>query len=45
MNGLPLRSIAAVNKSLVVLVGVLRDIIVSIIGHPNDFAVEVASNS
>jgi hypothetical protein len=45
MNGLPLRSITAVNKSLVVLAGALREITVSIIGHPNDFAVEVASNS
>ena len=45
MNGLPLRSITAVNKSLVVLAGALREITVSIIGRPNDFAVEVASNS
>ena len=45
MNGMPLRSITAVNKSLTVLAGALRDISVSIIGHPNDFAVEVTSSS
>ena len=45
MNGMPLRSITAVNKSLVVLAGALRDISVSIIGHPNDYAVEVTSSS
>jgi hypothetical protein len=28
-----------------VLAGALRDVSVSIIGHPNDFAVEVASSS
>ena len=39
MNGMPLRSITAVNRSLVVLAGALRDISVSIIGHPNDYAV------
>jgi hypothetical protein len=32
MNGMPLRSITAVKKSLVVLAGALRDISVSIIG-------------
>ena len=42
---MPLRSITAVNKSLIVLAGALRDISVSIIGHPNDFAVEVTSSS
>jgi hypothetical protein len=43
MNGMPLRGITAVNKSLTVLAGALRDISVSIISHPNDFAVEVAN--
>jgi hypothetical protein len=45
MNGQPLRSITAVNTSLIVLAGALRDISVSVIGQPNDFAVEVASSS
>ena len=35
MNGMPLRGITAVNKSLTVLAGALRDISVSIISHPN----------
>ena len=45
MNGQPLRSITAVNGSLVVLAGALREITVSIIGTPDDFAIEVASGS
>ena len=45
MNSRPLRSITAVNGSLVVLAGALREITVSIIGTPDDFAIEVASGS
>jgi hypothetical protein len=45
MNGKPLRSITAINKSLVVLAGALREITISIIGDSQDFAVEVASGS
>jgi hypothetical protein len=45
MNGRPLRSMTAVNKSVIVLAGALREITVSIIGGPDDFAVEVASGS
>jgi hypothetical protein len=45
MNGKPLRSITAVNSSIVVLVGALLEITVSIIGNANDFAIEVASGS
>lgn len=45
MNGKPLRSITAVNKSLVVLAGALREITISIIGDYDDFAIEVASGS
>ena len=45
MNGRPLRSITAVNTSLVVLAGALREITVSIVGDSKDFAVEVASGS
>jgi hypothetical protein len=45
MNGKPLLSITAVNKSLVVLAGALREITISIIGDSDDFAVEVASGS
>ena len=45
MNGKPLRSITAVNKSLVVLAGALREITISIMGDSDDFAVEVASGS
>ena len=45
MNGKPLRSITAINKSLVVLAGALREITISIIGDSEDFAVEVASGS
>ncbi|MGB6673633.1 MAG: hypothetical protein WBE34_14485 [Candidatus Nitrosopolaris sp.] len=40
-----MRSITAVNKSLVVLAGALREIAISIIGDSNDFAFEVASGS
>ena len=43
MNGRPLRSITAVNTSLIVLAGALREITVSIVGNSKDFAVEVAS--
>lgn len=45
MNGQPLRSITAVNGSMVVLAGALREITISIIGTPDDFAIEVASGS
>jgi hypothetical protein len=45
MNDRPLRSITAINKSLVVLAGALREITVSIIGNSDDFAIEVASGS
>ena len=45
MNGKPLRSITAVNTSIVVLAGALREITVSIIGNADDFAFEVASES
>lgn len=45
MNGQPLRSLTAVNTSLVVLAGALREITISIIGDSNDFAVEVASGA
>ena len=45
MNGQPLRSLTAVNTSLVVLAGALREITISIIGDSNNFAVEVASGS
>lgn len=38
-------SIIAVNKSLVVLAGALREITISIIGDSDDFVVEVASGS
>ena len=45
INGKPLRSITAVNLSVVVLAGALREITISIIGHSNDFAIEVTSGS
>ena len=45
MNGKPLRSITAINTSIVVLAGALREITVSIIGDADDFAIEVASGS
>jgi hypothetical protein len=45
MNGRPLRSMTAVNKSVIVLAGALREITISIIGGSDDFAVEVASGS
>jgi hypothetical protein len=44
LNGIPLRSIVALNKSAKVFVGQLSEIHVSITGNPNDYAVEVASN-
>ena len=40
-----MRSITAVNLSVVVLPGALREITISIIGDSNDFAIEVASGS
>jgi hypothetical protein len=45
MNGKPLRSMTAVNKSVIVLAGALREITISIVGGADDFAVEVASGS
>ena len=45
LNSVPLRSIAAVNKSPKVWVGSLREIHVSITGDSNDYAVEVASGA
>jgi hypothetical protein len=45
MNGKPLRSIVAVNKSLKVFAGSLREIHISILGTPDDYAVEVASGA
>lgn len=45
LNDIPLRSIVAVNKSLKVFAGSLREIHVSITGSPDDYAVEVASGA
>src|SRR3712207_2645369 len=45
LNDIPLRSIVAVNKSLKVFAGFLREIHVSITGSPDDYAVEVASGA
>lgn len=45
MNGIPLRSVVALNKSVKVFAGSLREIHVSIMGNSNDYAVEVASGS
>ena len=45
MNGKPLRSIVALNKSLKVFAGSLREIHISILGTPDDYAVEVASGA
>src|SRR4051794_40204385 len=45
INGKPLHSLTAVNLSVVVLAGALREITISIIGASNDFAIEVASGS
>ena len=45
LNGVPLRSIVAVNKSPKVLVGSLSEIHISITGDPNDYAVEAASSA
>jgi hypothetical protein len=45
LNDKPLRSIVAVNKSAKVFVGQLSEIHVSIMGNPNDYAVEVSSNA
>jgi hypothetical protein len=45
LNGVPLRSIVALNKSPKVFVGSLMEIHVSIAGDPNDYAVEVASSA
>jgi hypothetical protein len=45
LNDIPLQSIVAVNKSLKVFAGSLREIHVSITGTPDDYAVEVASGA
>jgi hypothetical protein len=45
LNGIPLRSIVAVNKSPKVFAGSLSHISISITGEPNDYAVEVGSNA
>ena len=45
LNELPLRSIVAMNNSLKVWAGSLREIHISITGSPNDYAVEVASGA
>ena len=45
LNGVPLRSIVAVNTSPKVWAGSLREIHVSITGNPDDYAVEVASGA
>ena len=45
LNEIPLRSIVAVNKSLKVFAGSLREIHVSMTGSPDDYAVEVASEA
>jgi hypothetical protein len=45
MNDKPLRSIVAMNKSLMVFAGSLREIHISILGTPDDYAVEVASGA
>src|ERR671927_1342788 len=45
LNGKPLRSVVAVNKSVKVFAGSLREIHVSILGTPDDYAVEVASGA
>ena len=45
LNGKPLRSIVAVNKSVKVFAGSLREIHVSLLGTPDDYAVEVASGA
>lgn len=45
LNGVPLRSIVALNNSPKVIVGSLREIHVSVTGDPNDYAIEVASGA
>ncbi|HET6589430.1 MAG: hypothetical protein AB7V56_02090 [Candidatus Nitrosocosmicus sp.] len=45
LNGVPLRSIIALNNSPKVIVGSLREIHVSVTGDPNDYAIEVASGA
>jgi hypothetical protein len=45
LNGVPLRTIVAGNKSPKVFVGSLSEIHVSIVGNPDDYAVEVASSA
>jgi hypothetical protein len=45
MNGIPLRSIIAANRSLKVFAGSLREIHVSITGTPDNYALEVASGA
>jgi hypothetical protein len=45
LNGIPLRSIMAINNSPKVIVGSLREIHISITGEPDDYAIEVASGA
>lgn len=45
MTGKPLRSIVALNKSLKVFAGSLREIHISILGTPDNYAIEVASGA
>jgi hypothetical protein len=45
LNGVPLRSIVAVNTSPKVWAGSLREVHVSITGTPDDYAVEIASGA
>jgi hypothetical protein len=45
LNDIPLRSVIAVNRSLKVFTGSLREIHVSITGTPDNYAVEVASGA
>lgn len=45
MNDKPLRSIVAMNKSLKVFAGSLREIHISILSTPDDYAVEVVSGA
>jgi len=45
LNDIPLRSVIAVNRSLKVFAGSLREIHVSITGTPDNYAVEVASGA
>ncbi len=45
LNDIPLRSVIAVNRSLKVFAGSLREIHVSVTGTPDNYAVEVASGA